>query len=215
MKDLTNIDLISVNCVNPEDSVKALIHSSKQITFGSTKLLSHYRPKNLPDYIEYIEIAKQTYETMNWFHLNTLPKYISNEYMLSIQDDGFIINPHLWEDIFLDYDYIGAPWPTGHEWCRINRVGNGGFVLKSKKFLNLEESIPYTDKNNDVLVTNTYYDYFRQRGCKYASVEVAARFSLEHAVPECEYNLDNTFGFHGKLHQASRDRIKQVQMYDK
>jgi hypothetical protein len=215
MKDLSQIDLVSVNCVNPEESVKALLYSSEQIKFNSIKLLAHYRPTNLPDHIEYVEIPKQTHATMNWFHLNTLPKHISSKYMLSIQDDGFIINPHNWDDGFLKYDYIGAPWPIGHEWCKRNRVGNGGFVLKSKKFLNLEEAIPYTDAHNDVLVTNTYYDYFKQNGCKYAPIEVAAKFSLEHAVPECEYNLGNTFGFHGKLHDAARERIAQLQKYGK
>jgi len=213
MINLSEIDLISVNCMNPEESVKALLYSSEQIHFGSIKLFSHYRPANLPESIEYIEIEQQTYSTMNWFHLNTLPKFINNNYMLSIHDDGFIINPHLWNPDFLKYDYIGAPWPMDLEWCSRNRVGNGGFVLKSKKFLNLEETIPYTDVNNDVLVTNTLYDYFKQNGCKYAPIEVAATFSLEHAIPECEYNLDNTFGFHGKLHEASRDRIKQLTVY--
>lgn len=214
MKDLSKIDLVSVNCVDPEESVKALLYSSKQIKFNSIKLLAHYRPDNLPDHIEYVCIEKQTHNTMNWFHLNTLPKYIKAEYMISIHADGFIINPNNWQDIFLDYDYIGAPWPTGLEWCERNRVGNGGFVLKSKKFLNLEESIPYTEAHNDVLVTNTYYDYFKQNGCKYAPVEVAARFSLEHAIPECEYDLKNTFGFHGKLHEAARTEISKLEQYE-
>ena len=214
MIDLSNIDLISVNCVEPEQSVKALLYSSRDIQFGSLKLFAHYRPENLPESITFIEIEKQTHETMNWFHLNKLPNYINNEYMLSIHDDGFIINPHLWTDEFFNYDYIGAPWPVGLEWCSKNRVGNGGFVLKSKKFLNLEETIPYTDAHNDVLVTNTYYDYFKQNGCKYAPIAVAARFSLEHAIPECEYSLENTFGFHGKLHEEARNKINELSKYD-
>ena len=213
MKNLLNVELISVNCVNPEDSIKALMHSSSNINFACIKLFSHYRPNNIPNKIEYIQIEKQTYSTMNWFHLNTLPKFITNEYMLSIHDDGFIINPHLWDDNFLKYDYIGAPWPV-LDWCKKNRVGNGGFVLKSKKFMNLEETIPYTDKNNDVLVTNQYYDYFKQNGCKYAPIDVAAKFSLEHEIPECEYNLQNTFGFHGKLHEAARLEILKLNQYN-
>ena len=29
-----------------------------------------------------------------------------------VQDiDGHIVNPHLWTNEFLKYDYIGAPWP--------------------------------------------------------------------------------------------------------
>lgn len=207
MITLNNIDLISINCVNPEESVKALLYSSKQIQFGSIKLFAHYKPNNLPDHIEYIQTEKLTHDTINWFALNELPKFINNEYMLSIHDDGFVINPHLWTDEFLKYDYIGAPWPA-LDWCSKNRVGNGGFVLKSKKFMNIEQILPNTNLHNDVLVTNTYFDYFTYHGCKYAPVDVAAKFSLEHAIPECEYNLENTFGFHGKLHEQALNKIK-------
>jgi hypothetical protein len=43
-----------------------------------------------------------------------------------------------------------------------------------------------------------YYDYFIANNCKYAPVEVAMKFSLESRIPECEYNLNNCFGFHGR-----------------
>jgi hypothetical protein len=213
MIDLSNIDLISVNCVDPENSVRAILHSSKDIKFGSLKLFAHYKPSNITANIEFIEIPKQTHHTMNWFHLNELPKHINNEFMLSIHADGFVINAEKWLPEFLEYDYIGAPWPD-LAWCNKNRVGNGGFVLKSKKFMNIEQTLPNTNAHNDVLVTNTYFDYFTYHGCKYAPVEVAAKFSLEHAVPECEYDLNNTFGFHGKLHEQALNKIKLLENYD-
>jgi hypothetical protein len=213
MKKLLNVDLISINCVNPEQSVKALIHSSQHIEFGSIKLFAHYKPANLPDHIQYIQTEKLTHQTINWFALNKLSDFIDNEYMLSIHDDGFIINPQHWSDDFLKYDYIGAPWPA-LDWCSKNRVGNGGFVLKSKKFMNLEQSLPKSDDHNDTVVTNTYYDFFKMYGCKYAPIEIAARFSLEHDVPECEYDLENTFGFHGKLHEQALNKIKLLENYD-
>ena len=210
---LNNIDLISINCVNPEQSVKALLYSSEKIEFGSIKLFAHYKPNNITDKIEFIQTEPLTHDTINWFSLNELPKYIDNEFMISIHDDGFIINSEKWSDEFLKYDYIGAPWPA-LDWCSKNRVGNGGFVMKSKKFMNIESTLPYTINHNDVLVTNTYYDYFTYHGCSYAPVEVAAKFSLEHAVPECEYDLENTFGFHGKLHEQALSKIKLLENYD-
>lgn len=207
MINLNNIELLSVNCVYPENSVKALLYSSKDINFAKIKLLSHYKPTNLPSDIEFIEIEKQTHNSMNVFSIKELPLYLSEDYALSIHDDGFIINPHLWMDEFLNYDYIGAPWPK-FEWCTRNRVGNGGFVMKSKKFYNLEKEINVINGHNDWLVTNVYYEYFVGNGCKYAPVDVALKFSLELPIDECEYNLDNCFGFHGKQTEQQKDKIK-------
>lgn len=214
MIDLSMIDLISINCVDPAQSVKALLYSSEKIKFGSIKLLAHIKPDNLPDHFEFIETEKFTHRTLNWFAINKLPRYTDNDYMLSIQDDGFILNPENWTDEFLNYDYIGAPWPA-LDWCKKNRVGNGGFTLYSKKFLNycltIQEKIM---DHNDVAITNTYYDYFIRNGCKYPSIEVAAKFSLEHKIPECDYDLTKTFGFHGKLTEESRQAIQLLKKYD-
>ena len=38
--------------------------------------------------------------------------------MLIVQDDGFIINKNLWDEEFLSYDYIGAPWPLDEKWFK-------------------------------------------------------------------------------------------------
>lgn len=213
MLELKNVDLVAFNCLNPEQSVKALLYSSEQINFASVKLFSHYKPKNITSKIEYIEIPKFDHISLGGFIINQSNNYIHSDYMISIHADGFIINPNLWTDEFLKYDYIGAPWPP-LEWCSKNRVGNDGFVLKSKKFRNIEQIIPFENNHIDVLITNTYHDLFKTYGCKYAPIEVAYKFSLEHEIPECEYNLNNTFGFHGKLTKQALDRIELLKKYD-
>ena len=53
MINLSNIDLISVNCVDPENSVRALLYSSKDIEFGSLKL---FEQNNFMDALEYIGV---------------------------------------------------------------------------------------------------------------------------------------------------------------
>lgn len=198
MKKLKNIDLIAINCFNPEQSVKALLYSSRQIEFGSLKLLAHYKPTNCPDEIEFYQIQKHTHDSLNKFAISELNNYITNDYFISIQDDGFIINPHLWNDEWFKYDYIGAPWPLEAPWCPVNRVGNGGFVFKSKKFIELTAELNWNGQHDDVMLTNTFYNYFTSNGCKYAPVNVAMKFSLEAKIPECEYDLDKCFGFHGR-----------------
>lgn len=207
MINLPNVELLSVNCVNPENSVKALLYSAREIHFSKITLLSHYKPENLSDHIEFIKIDRQTHNSMNVFSIKELPTYITSDYVLSIHDDGFVINPHLWSDEFLNFDYIGAPWPP-IEWCKINRVGNGGFVLKSKKFATLELTLPYINGHNDKIITNDYYKYFMDNNCRYAPLDIAARFSLELEIPEVEYNLDNCFGFHGRYHPNALKKIE-------
>ena len=194
-KELTNITLVSSNCVDPIQSAKALLYSSKEIDFAEMILISNKKPDNLPDNIRFVYTDGSTHHDSCRLAYDVLPDLITTDYYLGIHDDGFIINPHLWDDDFLNYDYIGAPWKN---YGQRNRVGNGGFVLKSNKFIQLTRYIKYLGKHDDGELTNDYYDYFTSNGCRYAPVEVAMKFSLESKIPECEYNLNNCFGFHGR-----------------
>ena len=143
--------------------------------------------------------------------------YVDTDYVLTIQSDGFVINPNYWSCDFLNYDYIGAPWPWREQgfvtpFGEHISVGNGGFSLRSKKLLEvpLKREIPFDcttgnfykhfNANNfaedgNICVHNRHM--FIEEGCKFPSVEVAARFSYETPVPE---NQGLTpFGFHFNL----------------
>lgn len=219
MINLTNVTLVCLNGLDAELGLKALIYSTKHIRFGKVILFSVEKPNNIPEHIQHFEIKQMSHEESSLFSIKQMNNYIDTDYCLSIHDDGFIINPYLWDDNFLNYDYIGAPWSKEATWCPRNRVGNGGFCLKSKKFLNLMQKLDWKGQHDDVMITNTYYDYFVSHGCKYAPVEVAMKFSLESKIEECEYNLDNCFGFHGRGDawvfkgegQQFKDRIKLLE----
>ena len=81
--------------------------------------------------------------------------------------------------------------------------------------MKIASELEETFRHEDILLTNLCHDIFIDVGCRYAPVEVAMKFALEAKIPECEYNLDNCFGFHGKgdafYHygqgQQFRDRI--------
>lgn len=210
---LNDVTLLQLNCKDPDIGVKALKYSAREIQFAKIVLISHERPHNLPDDIEFHKIDKLSWDTVNKFNLEELHKYVETSHYLSIHADGFVINPHLWTDEFLEYDYIGAPWPEV-PWSSINRVGNGGFRLESKRFLNLRRNLTWNGQNEDVMVTNTYRRYFEKNGCKYPSVELAAKFSLEMKIPEVTYDLSNCFGFHGNHTEESRQYVEMVKTYD-
>lgn len=213
MLHLDNITLSQLNCVDPELGVKALKYSCRNIQFGRVILITHERPKNLPDDIELILIDKLDHTGTSKFHIEHFHKYIQTPYVISVETDGFILNPHMWTDEFLEYDYIGAPWPA-LPWNRANRVGNGGFRLESKKLLNLLSGIVWNGQHDDVMITNTFKNYFEYYGCKFPSIEIAAKFSLEHKIPEIEYDLNKCFGFHGKLTEDSIRYVEMIKNYD-
>jgi hypothetical protein len=149
-----------------------------------------------------------TYDEYNKFVLENLVNYFDTDFVLTIQDDGFIINQNKWDCKFLSFDYIGAPWPISWPGCDINNVGNGGFSLRSKKFTqytrDLCEFIP--GNGEDELACRKYFHVMKAWGINFADEKTASEFSVEHVinVPSIEgtsqvaNNIDtlNSFGFH-------------------
>ena len=206
MKKLNNISLISIDGVDPEYALKALLQCMQYFEFASTKLISFRKPlffERFENQIEFFEIKK-------------ICNYIETEYCLIIEPDGFIVNPEIWSTDFLKYDYTGAPWPMNSEIeyqsVTVNtRIGNGGFCLRSRKLLELCKNIPfdiieqnqsnfdYENFAEDVFICRRNYDFLVQNGVKFAPLDVALKFSVEAEVEEYDEN-QKTFGFHGKYH---------------
>ena len=206
---LENITIVSVACIRVSDTLKALKYSSKSIDFGSVKLLTN--EDIIDDKVEIIKIDKLDYENYNRFIVYDLHKYIDTDYALIIQDDGFIINPDSWDERFLNYDYIGAPFPIPNPQDKISyrdpfgnlqRVGNGGFTLRSKKILSLASELDlewksYFDHyNEDGFFACHNRHLYEENGCVYAPIDIAAKFSHEKEVLETKGIIP--FGFHGK-----------------
>jgi hypothetical protein len=133
---------------------------------------------------------------MHW-ELGRFADYIDTSHALICTHDGFIANPHLWQDSWLEYDMIGAPWPAF--WNVGHRVGNTGFTLQSQKFLQMAAKAEalWKGEAGDVFLCRTMEQGFRDNGIKYAPVNVAAAFSWEHYTEENTAGPDRSFGFHG------------------
>jgi hypothetical protein len=135
-------------------------------------------------------------QAMQW-ELGKFSEYVNTSHALICTHDGFISNPHLWDDEWMNYDMIGAPWPIF--WNLSHRVGNTGFTLQSKKFLEtakLAEPL-WKGEAGDVFLCQIMETRFRKLGIKYAPVEVAAKFSWEHHIEEGTATRHKSFGFHG------------------
>lgn len=199
MLNLSNITLVAVDCKQPETAEKALLVSQRGIKFKDVLLLTDKdsvpKVENKESSFEIFEIPKITslaeYST---FVAKKLHEYIETPYAMVCQWDGFVINPSMWHEEFLNYDYIGAPW---YYWDRFN-VGNGGFSLRSKRFLELgkEMNIPDGIEREDEYLLRDCGLQLEQLGIQVAPEDLAIKFSFErnfkyfHPMYPC-------FGFHG------------------
>ena len=138
-----------------------------------------------------------TYQQAMHWELGRFADYFDTSHALICTHDGFISNPHLWQDSWLEYDMIGAPWPAF--WNVGHRVGNTGFTLQSQKFLQMAAKAEalWKGEAGDVFLCRTMEQGFRDNGIKYAPVNVAAAFSWEHFIEENTAGPDRSFGFHG------------------
>jgi hypothetical protein len=197
MLNLSNIDIININCVEPEKSAEILKLCTQQIQFGRAILFTDGDIE--PDGFEVIKVDKiSLIEQYSDFCLQ-LNKFLSNDYVLIVQNDGFITNPEMWSNEFLNYDYIGAPW--NQTYIIGQRVGNGGFSLRSKKFLEFSSLFETTEgyPEDNFLCLNKYYEALNY-GLKYAPLNVANNFAYEYPHPlRGRFEPEKQFGFHGKF----------------
>jgi len=204
---LDNVTIIAVDTITAEQSLKAIRYSCREIEFGAKKLITSQNIK--ADDIEVIKCEPINYVEFSHFCIYRLHEYIDTEFVLLIQPDGYVVNPHMWTDEFLEYDYIGALWPLPKDDFsfrdqdgNIQRMGNGGFTLRSKKLLsvasnlNLEWKSYHGFYNEDGFICCHNRKAYESAGCKFAPIEVAAKFSHETMVPENYGHIP--FGFHGK-----------------
>jgi hypothetical protein len=167
---LPNVTLLAVTSVEIEQHQMSLKISSQNIEFGAVKLLSSSLPEKKYSDIEYISIPPMNRSGNNRFLMKDLYKYFETSHCLYVQADSFVVNADLWKEEFLEFDYIGAPWPNEiqinpylkkgevfaynpnmHEPVnenlvlnmKENCVGSGGFSLRSRKLLKTVAKIDF------------------------------------------------------------------------
>lgn len=223
---LENITLIAI-AGRPQDieqNKKVLRHCTSLIDFEKVILLSCEDDKEF----ETKNIGLLDTAMHSRFCVESLTDFVSTDYCLVVQPDGFVINTSMWSEDFLNYDYIGAPWPSyGFA------VGNGGFSLRSKKFLETSSKIKYfSDAHLRAGLTPFHFihghvvpeDWFlcvnkrqelEENGIVFPTAELAYKFSIEYSHPKFtpmfnseDINSYNSFGFHGNFNRAAMELIK-------
>ena len=124
-----SVTLCAADTAHHELTKRALERSSKNLKFEKVLFISD-KQCDIPSNWDFHQIPTfKNGNDYNQFILKDLNSHITTDFVLVIQYDGFVINPHKWDIKFSEYDYIGAPWP----WAKDYQVGNGGFSLRSKK----------------------------------------------------------------------------------
>jgi hypothetical protein len=223
MINLPNVTLVSIDTTKEIDkTLRALYTSMSGINFGAVKIITtkkqienNYSLVDDGIVLEEPVVDIKNYNDYNHYVIHDLHNHVNTSHCLLVQPDGFVLFPEKWNNEWLKYDYIGAPWAYAEDayidpFGNHHRVGNGGFSLRSKKFLEVptKVEVPWETNNSDFYwmpegVVNYHEDgnvcvhnrhIFIEQGCKYAPVEVAVKFSQESRVPECDGIIP--FGFH-------------------
>ncbi len=194
---LPNVTLVAMATRNVEETLQALFYSSRDIEFGSVRLVSHYTPYGLSDEVEFFKIDKcKSIDEWSCKIIYELNEYIETEFALLVHADGFVVNPSSWRDEFLEYDYIGAPFPLPPDdfsyrdiYGNIVRVGNS-VSLRSKRLLELPIKLklpwePYHGYfNEDGFICAKNRHIYEFNGMKFAPLDIAKHFSHEAMIPE-------------------------------
>jgi len=189
MKSLADVTLIGIAGV-PEHVApcqRAMARSMRQVEFGEAFLLTEPR----------------TYQEHNRFILHGLHREFTTSHCLVIHADSWVLNGDAWDDRWLEFDWVGAPW-YDCAFCPDGTVGNGGFCLRSRRLLSRLSKMSLPDSfNEDTLASITWRDWLEYEGFRWAGEESAARFSFETRFRE------STFGFHGNRLLESSSLISE------
>lgn len=192
---LPSVTLLVADCVDYERAKLAFDHCRHSCDFGQAKLLTHFDVQD-PFVVKIPQI--KSIEEYSTFMIKDLASYVETDHVLVAQWDGFVWKPELWEDEFLKYDYIGAPWPETVLFKGAPKhfnVGNGGFSLRSKRLQDFLQKDPNITlhRAEDVAICQLNRAYLEAKGFTFAPFDVAKRFSWE-----C-LEMSPAFGAHARL----------------
>lgn len=207
---LPNVTLAAMTSVKIWETIKALQYSMQGVDYGEVVLITHHRPLFLPKQITYKHTSRLTdIDCFNYKMVYELGDYIQTDFALIVHYDGFVVHPESWRDEFLDYDYIGSPWPlpkpgrihSYHDiYGNLCRVGNS-VSIRSKRLLDFPRKANLKWEkdeegfyNEDIFICCMNKHRLEEAGMSIAPVEVAKYFGHEHPIPEVQGIIP--FAFH-------------------
>jgi hypothetical protein len=170
--------------------------------------------------------SPMTYQGYSNFVIYQLHAFIETEYALIVQHDGWALNADNWRDEWFQYDFIGGlthaaltennEFMTGYMYVgkpNLKIVQNGGFSLRSKRFLEAPTRYGITCarfdadvlNNEDVQICCFLRPYLEAVGMRFAPDEESKLFSFEHLCPitHANINFQSIFGHHSRFRRLT------------
>jgi len=195
-RPLPQVTLCAADTRSPALAWAALQRSMQDIAFGRAVLFTHaWQPAQPVAGLEVVDIGLlASGAAYSHFVMRRLHAFIDTPYALVTQWDGFVVDAGAWDDAFLDWDYIGAPWADQPPALS---VGNGGFSLRSRRFLVASTDPRIVPEHpEDEHLCRTHRELLQtELGVRFAPPALAARFAFENRLPPAR-----TLGFHGPYH---------------
>ena len=204
-RKLPNVTLAAMTSVNLYETIRAIEYSMRGIEFGEVVLITHRKPLFLPKGIHYRHTSRlKDIDAFNYKIVYELSDYINTDYVLLVHYDGFVVHPESWREEFLDYDYIGAPWPLPPEGDtttyrdrdgNICRVGNSAGI-RSKRLMDFPKKAGIPWEGEYAYGRMWYYEdgficckirhLLEAEGMRIAPLSVAKYYSHEKMIPEVQ-----------------------------
>jgi len=194
MLELKDVTLVLIETREHELSRLALEDCERRARFAETLVFtdkpSYFAGQNrriidVPDWPNKIGWSR-----CFWYDV---PLQVQTSHALCIQWDSWVVDPEMWREDYLAFDYVGAPW-----WYKDGmNVGNGGFCLRSTKFMryirNHRDQFPCLTDLDDDLYCRKYRPSLQNVGFEWAPDPIAHAFAFEVTRPDPDARH---FGFH-------------------
>lgn len=204
MLSLPAVTLLCVDTRSPLVALWAIRRCLERASFGKVVLLTDLdrfaatvpSSQRMSGVVEVVA-APPIHNTADYSQLmlGGLVEHLLGTHLLVVQWDGLVLDPSRWDPAFLEYDYIGAPWPH----IPSHPVGNGGFSLRSRRLLEAlsDATLPRTHPEDVCICVENRARLEQEYHVRFAPVDVARRFANER-LPWAP-----AFGFHGFFNFAA------------
>jgi len=130
--NLPTVMLMCADCITDPREISDILKKCEALcAFGAVKFFTSLET-DCPHKVAINRLA--TLSDYSAFLLTRAHEYIETPHVLTVQHDGWVLNPDAWNPYWLNYDYIGPLFIQ--EWDVMPMtVGSGGFSFRSKALM--------------------------------------------------------------------------------